>query len=140
MRSEDSYDDIINLPHHISLKRPQMPMHDRAAQFSPFAALTGYDEAIKEEGRLTSGRIELGEYETELLDRSLRDILEHINERPYISVIYFEPDERKSGGAYMEKSGRLKRIDEYERKLYFTDGTGVDMDSVIEINQDLIRI
>lgn len=117
-----------------------MPMHDRAAQFSPFAALTGYDEAIKEEGRLTSGRIELGEYETELLDRSLRDILEHIDERPYISVIYFEPDERKSGGAYMEKSGRLKRIDEYERKLYFTDGTGVDMDSVIEINQDLIRI
>ena len=90
MRSEDSYDDIINLPHHISLKRPQMPMHDRAAQFSPFAALTGYDEAIKEEGRLTSGRIELGEYESELLDRSLRDILEHIDERPYISVIYFE--------------------------------------------------
>lgn len=140
MSSKDSYDDIINLPHHISLKRPQMPMHDRAAQFSPFAALTGYDEAIKEEGRLTSGRIELGEYETELLDRSLRDILEHIDERPYISVIYFEPDERKSGGDYMEKSGRLKRIDEYERKLYFTDGTGVDMDSVIEINQDLIRI
>ncbi len=140
MRSEGSYDAIINLPHHISLKRPQMPMHDRAAQFSPFAALTGYDEAIKEEGRLTSGRIELGEYETELLDRSLRDILEHIDERPYISVIYFEPDERKSGGAYTKKSGRLKRVDEYERKLYFTDGTGVDMDSVIEINQDLIRI
>ena len=140
MRSEDSYDDIINLPHHISLKRPQMPMHDRAAQFSPFAALTGYDEAIKEEGRLTSGRIELGEYESELLDRSLRDILEHIDERPYISVIYFEPDEKKSGGTYMEKSGRLKRVDEHERKLYFTDGTGVNMDSVIEINQDLMQI
>ena len=140
MRSEDSYDDIINLPHHISLKRPQMPMHDRAAQFSPFAALTGYDEAIKEEGRLTSGRIELGEYESELLDRSLRDILEHIDGRPYISVIYFEPDERKSGGAYREKSGRLKRVDEHERKLYFTDGTGVDMDSVIEINNDFMQI
>ena len=140
MRSEDSYDDIINLPHHISLKRPQMPMHDRAAQFSPFAALTGYDEAIKEEGRLTSGRIELGEYESELLDRSLRDILEHIDERPYISVIYFEPDEKKSGGTYMEKSGRLKRVDEHERKLYFTDGTGVNMDSVIEINNDFMQI
>ena len=140
MRSEDSYDDIINLPHHISLKRPQMPMHDRAAQFSPFAALTGYDEAIKEEGRLTSGRTELGEYEYELLDRSLRDILEHIDERPYISVIYFEPDEKKSGGTYMEKSGRLKRVDEHERKLYFTDGTGVNMDSVIEINNDFMQI
>lgn len=140
MSSKDSYDDIINLPHHISLKRPQMPMHDRAAQFSPFAALTGYDEAIKEEGRLTSGRIELGEYETELLDRSLRDILEHIDERPYISVIYFEPDERKSGGAYTNKSGRLKRVDEYERKLYFTDGTGIEMDGIIEINHDLMQI
>lgn len=140
MSSKDSYDDIINLPHHTSLKRPQMSMHDRAAQFSPFAALTGYDEAIKEEGRLTSGRIELGEYESELLDRSLRCILEHIGEMPYISVIYFEPDERKSGGAYTNKSGRLKRVDEYERKLYFTDGTGIEMDGIIEINHDLMQI
>lgn len=94
----DRYDDIIHLPHHISKTRPQMSMMDRAAQFSPFAALTGYDAAIKETGRLTDEKIELGEETKAVLDRKQSYLSDMISVQPEITVTYFLPDERKSGG------------------------------------------
>ena len=105
------YDGIINLPHHTSPKRLRMSMLDRAAQFSPFAALTGYDSAIKETARLTEERIELDENEQEALDVQLQIIREHLKEKPEITVTYFQQDVRKAGGAYLSLTGNVKQID-----------------------------
>ena len=110
-----------------------MSMSDRAAQFSPFAALTGYDGVIRESGRLTKERAELSEEELEILGRKQQYLMSIIEERPEITVTYFVPDSLKEGGEYVTCSGRLKRIDEYERKLIFTDGTKVNIDDVVEI-------
>lgn len=112
------YEDIINLPHHVSKTRPQMSMLDRA----PFAALTGYDAAIKETGRLTDEKIELDEDTKAALDMKQAYLIEMIDEQPEITVTYFLPDERKSGGAYITVTGNLKRFYEYEHLLILTDG------------------
>ena len=106
---KDQYDDIINLPHHVSKTRPQMSMVDRAAQFSPFAALTGYDAAIKETGRLTDEKVNLSEEEKEALDRKQQILMEWLGDHPALTITFFVPDEKKSGGAYMTKSGNLKK-------------------------------
>lgn len=132
-KTRGRYDDIIDLPHHISPTRPHMSMSDRAAQFSPFAALTGYDGVIRESGRLTKERVELSEEELETLGRKQQYLMSIIDESPEITVTYFVPDSLKEGGEYVTCSGRLKRIDEYERRLVFTDGTKVDIDDVVEI-------
>lgn len=118
------YDDIIDLPRPKSAHEP-MPMSARAAQFSPFAALTGYEDAIDETARLTDARVELGESAVEELERKLTDLAAHISERPEISVTYFVPDGRKSGGVYVTRTGALKRIDELERALVFADGARI---------------
>ena len=118
----DGYEDILNLPHHVSKTRPQMSMLDRAAQFSPFAALTGYDDAIKETGRLTDEKIEMDEDRKAALDMKQANLIEMIDEQPEISITYFLPDTKKSGGAYVTVTGNLKRFDEYERLLILTDG------------------
>ena len=118
------YDDIIDLPRPRSAHEP-MPMSDRAAQFSPFAALTGYEDAIDETARLTDARVELGESAVEELERKLIDLAARISERPEISVTYFVPDERKTGGAYVTHTGTLKRIDELGRELVFADGARI---------------
>lgn len=136
---DHGYDDIINLPHHVSSKRPQMSMLDRAAQFSPFAALTGYDDAIQETGRLTDEKINLSEEEKEALDRKQQILLERLDERPALTVIYFVPDEKKSGGAYVTKSGNLKKIDEVERMMTLTDGTKISLDDVYDIESEAIK-
>ena len=136
-KAKDNYNDIINLPHHVSSKRPQMPMIDRAAQFSPFAALTGYDDAISETGRLTDEKIDLSEEEKEVLDRKQQFLLEKIDERPALTVIYFVPDAKKSGGAYVTKSGNLKKIDAIERWMQLTDGTKIPLDDVADIESEL---
>lgn len=136
---DHDYDDIINLPHHVSSKRPQMSMLDRAAQFSPFAALTGYDDAIQETGRLTDEKINLSEEEKEALDRKQQILLERLDERPALTVIYFVPDEKKSGGAYVTKSGNLKKIDEVERMMTLTDGTKISLDDVYDIESEAIK-
>lgn len=136
---DHDYDDIINLPHHVSSKRPQMSMLDRAAQFSPFAALTGYDDAIQETGRLTDEKINLSEEEKEALDRKQQILLERLDERPALTVIYFVPDEKKSGGAYVTKSGNLKKIDEVERMVTLTDGTKISLDDVYDIESEAIK-
>ena len=133
----DRYDDIIHLPHHVSKTRPQMSMMDRAAQFSPFAALTGYDAAIKETGRLTDEKIELGEETKAVLDRKQRYLSDMISVQPEITVTYFLPDERKSGGTYLSVTGKLKRIDEYERMMILTDGKKIPLDDIMEIESNL---
>lgn len=133
----DRYDDIIHLPHHVSKTRPQMSMMDRAAQFSPFAALTGYDAAIKETGRLTDEKIELGEETKAVLDRKQCYLSNMISVQPEITVTYFLPDERKSGGTYLSVTGKLKRIDEYERMMILTDGKKIPLDDIVDIESNL---
>ena len=133
------YEDILNLPHHVSKTRPQMSMLDRAAQFSPFAALTGYDDAIKETGRLTDEKIEMDEDRKAALDMKQAYLIEMIDEQPEISITYFLPDAQKSGGAYVTVTGNLKRFDEYERLLILTDGKKIPMDDIADIESDLFR-
>lgn len=128
------YDDIINLPHHTSATRPRMSMIDRAAQFSPFAALTGYDAAIKETSRRTDCKIELDEYEKDKINEKLRLILEMIDQQPVVTVTFFEPDGRKSGGTYVRKTGQVKKIDDYERTIVFTDKTSIWIEDILEIS------
>lgn len=124
------YDDIIDLPQPKSRHEP-MPMSDRAAQFSPFAALNGYGDAIDETARFTDHRIELSEEKRAELDYK-QQYLATLN-APTVTVIYFVPDERKSGGAYVTHTGVLKRVDEVERAMVFADGTRVEMDEVVGI-------
>ena len=126
------YDDIIDLPRPKSAHEP-MPMSDRAAQFSPFAALTGYEDAIDETARLTDARVELGESAVEELERKLTDLAARISERPEISVTYFVPDARKEGGAYVTRTGTLKRIDELGRELVFADGARIAVGDIISV-------
>ena len=133
MNGTHDYDDIINLPHHVSTRHPQMSMYDRAAQFSPFAALTGHDAAIKETERLTEDWVELDEDSKELLDEKLQVIREHLDEKPEVTFTYFEPDERKQGGAYRTITGKVKKIDEYEHRILLDDGTVLIMEHLFSI-------
>lgn len=133
------YDDIIHLPHHVSKTRPQMSMLDRAAQFSPFAALTGYDDAIKETGRLTDAKVEIGEEVREVLDRKQQHLQDIIADRPEITITYFVPDEKKAGGSYRSLTGTLKRIDYYERIFVLTDGTKIPLDEIVDIESECFR-
>ena len=128
-----AYDDIIDLPHHVSATRPQMSRLDRAAQFAPFAALTGYGAAIKETARLTDERSELGEYELMELNAGIHMLMELIDEHPQVEITYFKPDERKDGGAYLTVKSRAKRLNEYERFLLLEDGTEIPFDDIYKI-------
>ena len=119
---KNPYEDIIHLPHLTSKNHPRMSIHDRAAQFSPFAALTGHTAAIAETARLTDRKMEL--------DRRQAILLEHIDQRPEVTVTWFQPDERKDGGAYVTTAGRLKKIDQVARILVLTDGTHIPLDDV----------
>ena len=130
------YDDIIDLPRPKSKHEP-MPMSDRAAQFSPFAALTGYGDAIDETARLTDARIELSEEERAELDYKQQYLA--TRDAPTVTVTYFVPDERKSGGAYVTHTGVLKRVDEVERMVVFKDGLRVPLDEVMDIKCEQLR-
>lgn len=130
---KNKYDDIINLPRHVSKTRPRMKMIDRAAQFSPFAALTGHDAAVKETARLTDRRIELSEDMKITLNDRLQIIADRIKERPEVAITYFEPDAKKKGGAYITANGTIKKIDEHNRTVVMTDGTIVPIDEIISI-------
>ena len=132
-----NYDDIINLPHHISATRPQMPMSDRAAQFASFAALTGYDSAIKETGRLTDERIELDEEALTALDMKYQILMDAFDDAPEVEITYFKPDERKAGGAYVTATGAVKRVDDFERQITMQDGTKIPMDDILSIDGEL---
>lgn len=126
------YDDIINLPHHQSLTRPHMTNHDRAAQFSPFAALIGYGDAVKETARLTDERPELNEDAKASLDETLRFLRESPGGQQ-VSILYFKPDRKKVGGAHLSASGIVKKIDSYERIIALEDGTVIPVDDILDI-------
>lgn len=127
------YDDIIRLPHHISQNHPQMPLRDRAAQFAPFAALTGYEAALGETARLSVERRELDAQEAEELNRRLVALIARLSERPEVTIEYFVPDERKSGGAYVTVTGRVRNISVAERLLVMEDGTEIPMEDVVSV-------
>ena len=133
MRMNNRYDEIMGLPHHVSKTRPQMPMSDRAAQFAPFAALTGYDSAIKETGRLTDERIELDEEALTALDRKYQLLIEALDDAPEVTITYFQPDERKAGGQYVSATGTVKKVDTFGRRILLQDGTRIPLDSVYDL-------
>ena len=137
--SNHQYDDIIDLPHHVSATRPRMSMIDRAAQFSPFAALTGYDAAIKETGRMTDERIELSEESRAVLDRKQQLLLDNLADHPEVSVTFFVPDERKAGGAYVTVTSRVKKVDDYQRLLLLTDGAKIPLDEILDMESELFH-
>ena len=112
---------------------PRMSRHDRAAQFAPFAALTGYDDAVCETARYTDHRRELDEDEINRLNSQLCRLMEELPERPEILAVYFLPDERKSGGSYNVKRGAVRIIDSYENSLVFTDGTRIPIGDLYSI-------
>lgn len=127
------YDDIINMPHHVSTKHPRLSMEQRAAQFAPFAALSGFEDAIDETSRITEDRIELNEEEKLKIDNILQKLKNEISKRPKATIIYFVPDIRKSGGEYLTKIGNLKRIDEFRQLIIFEDKTEIPIKEVVEI-------
>lgn len=131
------YDDIINLPHHVSKKRTPMSMHDRAAQFSPFAALTGHGAAINETARYTDRRPEPDEDMLNALNIRFHILSEHIDETPQVSVTYFIPDERKAGGMCVTETGIVRKIREYERILILDSGAEIPLDDILTIDGDI---
>lgn len=133
------YDDIINLPRRVSKTRPHMTAIDRAAQFSPFAALTGYNAAIKETARLTDERVELDENSTNALSDRLQIIAERIAEQPEIAITYFQPDIMKSGGSYVTAISAAKKINEHKRIVIMTDGTTIPLDEIVGIEGSIFE-
>ena len=131
------YDDIINLPHHVSKKHPQMSLHDRAAQFSPFAALTGHKAAINETARLTDEKQILSEDVIAKLNEQLNLIKENIGTNQTVTITYFVPDDKKSGGAYISHTGVVKKIDEYNHTVILTDKTVIPIEQISEMQSDI---
>lgn len=131
------YDDIINLPRHVSKTRGKMPIIDRAAQFAPFAALTGHDAAIKETARLTEERVELDEYMKADLNSKLQIIGDRLKEKPELSITYFIPDEIKEGGSYITVRARAKKLDEYEGLLIMSNDTEIPIEEIIKIEGNI---
>jgi len=132
-KDEHKYDDIINLPHHQSKERAHMSLHDRAAQFAPFAALTGYEEAIEETARLTDEKIALDETAIEKINEKLYEISQHLSEKRSVSITYFRPDTLKKGGAYLTDVGTIKRIDEIEKLILMDSGMKIKLEQIVGI-------
>ena len=137
MSEKFPYEDIIDLPPHISEKYPQPTMMDRAARFAPFAAITGYEEMVLEEARPTDERAELDENTLTVLNEKLNIIHETLAEKPEIRVTYFLPDTKKAGGSYVTVAGTVKRIDEYNRVLLMTDGKAIPIDEIFDLESPL---
>ena len=131
------YADIIDLPHHVSKDRPHLSMHQRAAQFSPFAALVGYDEVIEETRRQTDLKRELDETEKAELDRKLSVIAAHLTEKPIVVIEYFVPDKTKAGGEYVFKSGSVVKILPVQKVLVLSDGTKIRIEDIADISGEL---
>lgn len=136
---ENNYDDIINLPHHQSKVRPQMSLYNRAAQFSPFSALTGYEDAIEETARLTEKKHTLSDEETDMLNRKMALLKDKISEKPTISIRCFIPDDIKDGGSYSTISGELRAIDNVNRLVIIQDGTTIPFDDIEDISGDVFN-
>ena len=137
MKLASKYEEIMKHPHHVSKTRPQMPMSDRAAQFAPFAALTGYDSAIKETGRLTDEKIDLDEEALTALDMKYQLLMDTFDEAPEVTSTYFQPDERKAGGKYITATSAVKKVDDFERRITMHDGTKIPMYDVLSIDGEL---
>ena len=143
---KNPYEDILTLPHHKAANRPQISMHDRAAQFAPFAALTGFDGVIAETGRMTEKKIELSDSEKLLLDQKLTLIDDAIQDgcHPLVSIVYFVPDAKKDGGSYQEYTGKVQQVDRVERKLVFlaanerASGKEIGINAILEIHGGLV--
>ena len=131
------YDDIIDLPHFVSKDRRHMSNYDRAAQFAPFDALTGYDEAIEETGRTTENETVLGDYEMEVLEQKFQILLSRLNERPLVKIRYFIPDLYKDGGSYKEEEVIVRRIDMNRRILISEDKKSYDLAYIVNVSSDL---
>ena len=129
----NNYDDIINLPHPTSQKHKRMSLRDRAAQFAPFAALTGYDDAVEETARFTSEQTSVSDDVILLLDSKLRHLAAHESQHPAICITYFKHDEKKSGGEYVTKKGNLKKIDDFEKVLVLSDKTRIAFGDIVSI-------
>ena len=131
------YDDLLDLPHHVSVVHPHMSLYDRAAQFAPFKALTGYEDDVEETARLTDERMELDEERIAYLDARLQLLEEHLAEAPVVSFTFFVPDERKDGGSYETVSGIVKKIDTVRRVIVLRDGLRIAIDDVYGISGEL---
>ncbi len=134
-KAKDVYGDIIDKPYPFKLKNPRMSMSNRAAQFSPFAALSGYEEAVCETARLTKKRIELGEDSIARLNEQLKRIVEDLDEHPKVSITYFAADEKKLGGEYVKAIGEVKKIDEFERTVIIGDKILIPIADILEIEE-----
>ena len=136
MDDTSRYDDIINLPHHVSTERPRMSMINRAAQFSPFAALSGYEESVQETARLTDSRIDIDESVKVALDAKLQVIQSRLPEQMQVSITYFVPDIRKAGGAYVVVNGKVRKLDDVRHIIQLTDRTEIPIEEIIDIEGD----
>lgn len=134
------YEDIIHLPCHVSKTRPQMSLLDRAAQFSPFAALTGYDAAIREAGRLTEEKVQLDDGALTALDQKIQILTQHSAACPRVTVTYFQKDAKKSGGAYNKIIGRVTKIDTYKRTLVLQKKTEISLDDILDLDAEIFPI
>ena len=130
----DNYKDIINLPHYTSKTRPRMSVYNRAAQFSPFAALTGYDEAVRETARFTDEKAELDESQIAIINHKINKALENKEQNPLLNITFFRPDSRKKGGEYLTVTGTIKRIDKVQNTLVLKDGTIIPIDFIYDID------
>lgn len=138
--NDHRYDSIKKLPHYQSVTRPHMSLYDRAAQFSPFAALTGYDDAVKETARLTDTKAELDEYEKAAINERLNRIQDTFDVQPEVSITYCLPDKKKSGGAYITVTGCVKKVDEFEHVVVMRNGTKVHIDDIAEIDGEIFEM
>ena len=135
--ADHPYADIIDMPHHVSKDRPHLSMHQRAAQFSPFAALVGYEDVIEETTRQTDLKRELDETEKAELDRKLSVIAAHLTEKPIVVIEYFVPDKTKAGGEYVLKSGTVVKILPVQKVLVLGDGTKIRIEDIADISGEL---
>ena len=136
---QGKYDDIINLPNPTPTCRPRMSTLDRAAQFAPFAALTGYEAVVEEAARLTDARLELSEDMKTILNGKMQMIVDNLDSEPFVTITYFVPDKRKAGGAYVDVSGIVKEIDDYERCIVMTEGIKIPIEQVRAIEGELLN-
>ncbi|MBP3593024.1 MAG: hypothetical protein J6J44_00705 [Lachnospiraceae bacterium] len=132
-KDEHRYDDIISLPHHQSTERAHMSLHDRAAQFAPFAALSGHEEAIEETARLTDEKIILDDSAIEKINEKLYEISQNLSEKWNVTITYFRPDALKKGGAYLTDVGSIKKIDEIEKIIIMDSGMKIKMEQIVGI-------
>lgn len=135
----DNYDDIINLPHHVSKNHPQMTMYQRAAQFAPFAALVGHDALIAESARLTDEEVEMEDGAMSELNRKMAYLNARLQDNPVVAITYFIHDQKKSGGEYRSVIGPVRKFDEYESTLTMTDGTVIPFSSILDVDGEIFN-